>query len=250
MYETMVKILHSFPKYPHLRMAVAALALVGEDKLLNAGEVEEFERWVLAHHRMQGEFGTCRHFLMALCPLRFDHTKKSRYWSNIVDRFHDAALALDEALRNENRLTIALDFAPQSRMGLQKPGKKARAALEVVEKIVKAYAEEKGYRVIGYDERNAEKHPCVSFIPSFSASKVYTVKATTDGSMVLAKALCSDLDKTGRSLALTENEGLPVHELPGINEIAICFPVHATDYNEAEMAEEIAGVARIMFEGV
>lgn len=250
MYETMVKILHSFPKYTHLRMAVAALALLEDDKLLNAGEVEEFERWVLAHPKMQGNFDTCRHFLAALCPLRYDHTKKSRFVDNITEKFHDAALILEDALRNENRLTLAFDFAPQSRMGLQKPGKKARAALEVVEKIVRAYAEEKGYRTIGFEERDPEKHPCFSFVPSFSASKIYTIKATTDRTLNFAKELCWALEKAGRSLALTENEGLPVHELPGINEIAICFPVHATDYDEADMAEEIACVARIIFEGV
>lgn len=248
MYETMVKILHSFPKYPHLRMAVAALALVGEDKLLNAGEVEDFERWVLENPKMHGEFGNCRHFLMALCPLRFDHTKKSRYWSNIVDRFHDAALALDEALRNENRLTLALDFAPQSRMGLQKPGKKARIAIDIAEKIITAYAEEKGLRVIGYGDR--EKTPCFSFYPHLSASKTYEVKATTDRSEDLAKLICVALEKSGRSLALTEESGLPVHPLPGINEISLAFPISAVDFKEEDVEEEIVSLCKIMFEGV
>lgn len=243
----MTKILKAFPKHPHLRMAVAALALAGEDKLLACGHVEEFEAWVYSHPSMHNNVDTCRHFLQALCPLRFNHTQKSRNWEYVASLFPVAAESLDRALKEGSKPAVAMDFAPQSRLGLPKPGKKARAAIEVADRVLSAFAYEAGFHLVGVDGRDEEKTLLLTFVPSLSVTRTYSIASTYDSAQVIANGLVEAIEKSGRTIALSEDTGKPISTIDGKHELIVTFPVHATDYDQIAMAEEVEFIAKAIF---
>lgn len=249
MQETMNKINESFSKHQHLRMAVAALALLGEDKLLEAGDVKGFEEWVCAHPATHNNLGNCRHFLQALCPVRYNHACKSRNWENVAARFPVAAQLLVECSQAANKAPICLDFAPQARLGFSKPGKRARAAMEIASKVLSAYADEAGYKLVGVEGRNPDKVPMFSFTPHLSVSKTYSLQATTDQAMHAAQELAELLEKAGRNIALTEDSGERVDSMGGAMEVVVSYPVHPTDYDEQEMKKELEFLAYLIYKG-
>lgn len=249
MQETVNKILYSFPRHPHLRMAIVALTMLGDEKLLASGDVEEFEKWVYAHPSLHNDLDNCRHFLQAYCPLRFDHTKRSRNWENVAEKFPEAAHLLTQALKEANKPCLVLDFAAYHRLGASRPGKKARAALEVAEKVLSAFATEAGYLLIGAEDSRASTASRFSFAPTLCVTRTYSLFATLDAAFDVSTKLAEVLEASGRTIALTEDTGDRVGAIGGVNEVGIVFPVHAMDYDQNSMAEEMEFLAKAIFKG-
>lgn len=238
------KISASFPHLPHLRVAVAALAMIGEEKRLASGDVEGFQYWVLNEPKISRDLGTRRAFLEAACPLLFDHAKVSRNVGNVVKLFAEADAELKKSVTPEG-VCISLNPFAYLNYGKKAPGKKTTTALSVINRVMEGM-EESGVSIRPIRADGVTPWLYVGILASGGPSRLYTV-ACTESAKEVAEKLVKGMESLGMAFALNEDDGGIIHPIlsPG-QQLHITFPFSIQDFDEKEIALEAEAVTKAL----
>jgi hypothetical protein len=253
--ETARKISKSFVNYPHLRLAVAALLVAGDDKALNCGDVAQFEAWVFVNPKVTADLGDCRSFLKRVCPIRYWHTQISNDWEKVVSFFPQAD-ALLRALPPEVEAVetpyICIDpnhFVQRGR----RPGKRAMAIATDAADTIALTLRELGVeaRVLSANAYADCKEYYVGIMAQVSPAAVLTVEASAIPNRDFAWAVAEALDEQGLSVAPGEHGPFQiVDEWISERYIAVILPFSSGASDEYAEAERAVAVGQAIAKAV
>lgn len=139
-----------FSQLPHLRLAIVALMLAeesdGRTNILPEDFEVEIEKWCEKEVRMHDSLGDCRSFLRQFCPLRYNHSCKSRDASYVIDLLPAAGKWISDSYNPHNAIKIFVDKDHYKLRG--KSGKKKEIEIaKNVSSVVSRILEDEGFRL-------------------------------------------------------------------------------------------------------
>jgi hypothetical protein len=189
----MKEILDSFNDLPHLRVAVAAFKLIGDDAVLNSGDVGLFEKQIRGDYRMNDHYSTRKEFIQNVCRIRFDRDCASRSWENIVAALPAAAAELLKDNHPMRCKKVKVD-AKHYEVRKKKVGRQSMAEADVIAKALEFTLVDEGFSIATGEEFDVY----VGFITQPSLSESVEVEcANNAASIAIAEKLCKFFEAEG-----------------------------------------------------